>query len=102
MQFEWSERKNQENIRKHFLDLSDTWQMFHSPMLVVADKREDYGENRFVGIGFLRDLIVVAVFTESGSDIIRVVSLRRAVKHEREKFIKYLQNELGTTEDDVR
>lgn len=46
MQFEWDERKNQSNIRRHGLDLADAEQIFAGPMLVAPDEREDYGEPR--------------------------------------------------------
>ena len=38
--------------------------MFGAPMLTSPDLREDYGEERWIAIGQLRDLIVVIVFTE--------------------------------------
>ncbi|MGC2236857.1 MAG: BrnT family toxin [Pyrinomonadaceae bacterium] len=62
--FEWNEEKNKENIRKHNLDFADAWEIFEAPMFVQVDKREDYGETRQIGIGFLRNFIVVIVFTE--------------------------------------
>ena len=101
MNFEWDESKNKINIRKHDLDFFDAWEVFQNPMLIETDNRHDYGEFRFLAIGILRDLVVLLVFTERDNDIIRVISLRRALKYERDKFFKYLQNELGTPADDV-
>ena len=101
MTFEWDENKNRENIRKHYLDLSDAPEVFRLPMLVQVDSRASYGEARSVGIGLLRDLVVVLVFTERDSDIIRIISLRRALKYEREEFFRYVRNQLGAPEDDV-
>ena len=46
MIFEWDEEKNKENIRKHYLDFADAWQIFEAPMLTRVDTREDYGEVR--------------------------------------------------------
>ncbi len=100
MNFEWDSRKNAENIRKHFLDFTDASEVFDGPMLTLADDRFDYGEVRVKGIGFLRHLVVVLIFTEVRDDIIRVISFRRAIKYEREQFYKYLRNELGTTGND--
>ncbi|HSK70340.1 MAG TPA: BrnT family toxin [Pyrinomonadaceae bacterium] len=95
MEFEWDEDKNRENIRKHDLDFADAWQIFDAPMLIEIDNREDYGEERFIGIGLLKNFIVVVVFTESEKDIIRVISLRKALKYERERFEKAIRDELG-------
>ena len=66
-------------------------------MVVRIDNRKDYGEERFVGIGFLKNFVIVIVFTESNEQTIRVVSLRKALKYEREQFEKYITNELGET-----
>jgi hypothetical protein len=55
VRFEWDEEKNKENIRKHGLDFTDAWQIFHALMLTALDTRQDYGEDRFIGIGFLRN-----------------------------------------------
>ncbi len=66
-------------------------------MVVRVDNRKDYGEERFVGIGFLKNLVVVIVFTEPDEETIRVISLRKALKYEREQFEKYITNQLGET-----
>lgn len=66
-------------------------------MLVDIDDREDYGEDRFVGIGFLKNFVVVVVFTEPDEDTIRIISLRRALKYERERFEKAIGNKLDET-----
>ena len=97
MRFEWDENKRVENIRKHELDFADAWQIFDAPSLVNVDNRKDYGETRFIGIGFLRDIIVTIVFTEPNEETIRVISLRKALKYEREQFEQYIANELGET-----
>jgi len=95
--FEWDESKNKTNIDERDLDFADAWQIFDAPMLVKIDNRKDYGEERFVGIGFLKNLVVVIVFTEPNERTIRVVSLRKALKYEREQFEKYITNKLGET-----
>ncbi len=97
MDFDWDENKRVENILKHELDFTDAWQIFDAPMLVDIDNRKDYGETRFIGFGFLRNLIVAIVFTEPNEATIRVISLRKALKYEREQFEKYIKDELGET-----
>jgi uncharacterized protein len=94
--FEWDEEKNQENIRKHSFDFADAWEIFEAPMRTALDTREDYSEDRWNGIGLLGNRIVVVVFTERGEDTIRIISLRKALKHEREKFEEALRDGLGT------
>ncbi len=102
MIFEWGEEKNRENIAKHGLDFADAAEVFKAPMITALDTREDYGEDRFVGIGFLRNFIVVIVYAEPVEDTIRVISLRKALKHERRRFEEALRDELGKAQDDDR
>ena len=61
-------------------------------MLISLDVKEDYGEERWIEIGFLRGRIVVFVFTERDDDTIRIISLRKALKYERIQFERTLQN----------
>jgi uncharacterized DUF497 family protein len=94
VKFEWDEEKDKENVRKHELDFADAWEIFDAPMLTNLDTSEDYGEDRWIGIGFLKNFIVVATYTER-EDVIRIISLRKALKHERTRFEEALRNELG-------
>ncbi len=64
MKFEWDEEKNKANIRKHGLDFADAWEIFEAPMLTAPDAREDYGEERWISIGLLRNFVVVITYTE--------------------------------------
>jgi len=93
--FEWDEQKNKESIRKHGLDFADAWEIFEAPMLTAPDTREDYGEDRWVSIGFLRNSVVVITYTEREGEVIRLISLRKALKHERTRFEEALRDELG-------
>ncbi len=95
MKFEWDENKKKENIRKHGFDFADAWEVFELPMLTASDTREAYKEERLIGVGFLRQRVVVVVFAEPDDDTIRIISLRKALKHERERFGEYLRDELG-------
>jgi uncharacterized protein len=92
VKFEWDEGKNRENISKHGLDFADAWEIFEAPMLANPDTRKDYGEDRWVGVGFLKNFVVV--YNES-EGVIRVISLRKALKHERTRFEEALRDELG-------
>jgi uncharacterized protein len=90
MQFEWDEEKNQANIRNHEIDFADVSVMFKEDMLIELDNRIDYGEDRWVGIGFLGLGVAVVVWTERQGDIIRIISARRANRHEQKRLEQYL------------
>jgi uncharacterized DUF497 family protein len=89
--------KNRENIRKHGLDFADAFQIFEGPLLVRADTREDYGEERWQGIGNIRGRVVVVVFATIGAETLRIISLRKANRHEREQYKKTVKDELETS-----
>lgn len=95
MYFEWDEQKNQSNIHKHGLSFADVWEAFETALLVELDDREDYGEERWIGIGRMNHRTVVIVYTERGDETVRVISLRKALKHERQAYEAYLENRLG-------
>ena len=86
MNFEWDEQKDQANIRKHAFSFADAWEIFEAPMLIDLDDRFDYGEDRWVGIGRLQSRIVVVVYIEFDDETIRIVSLRKALSHERATY----------------
>ncbi len=96
MRFEWDEEKNATNFRKHGFDFADAWEIFTAPILVALDDREDYGEDRWMGIGVLRSRAVVVLYTERGEDTIRIISLRKALSYERNQYEKFLKDQLGT------
>lgn len=95
MEFVWDPKKSRENLRKHGLDFADASEVFEGPLLARPDTREDYGEERWQGMGNVRGRAVVVVFATIGTDTIRVISLRKANRHERAQYEKAIANELG-------
>jgi uncharacterized protein len=93
MRFTWDQNKNHQNISKHGIDFNDVPGMFDFPMLVTVDQRKNYGEERWVGIGFLKGIIAVIVYIEDDeTETIRIISARKATEYEKNKFkekIKY-------------
>ncbi len=87
MKFEWDKAKNKINIRKRGLDFADAPEIFNGPMLIQLDTRQDYGEDRWIGLGLINNRVVVVVYTERDKgETIRIISLRKALKYERKRF----------------
>jgi len=87
MKFEWNEQKNRENIRRHGIDFVDAIEVFRHPMVVYLDDREDYSEDRWIGIGLMKNTIVIVVYVEwDEEDRIRIISVRKALRHERKRY----------------
>jgi uncharacterized protein len=95
MNFEWDERKSEVNIDKHGFDFADAYRVFDLPMAVELDERDNYGEDRWIGTGMLDGRVVVIVYTEPNEEIIRIISLRKALSHERKNYEQYLKDGLG-------
>ena len=96
MKFIWDRRKNEANIKKHELDFADAYKVFESPILVGLDDREEYGEDRWIGIGLMENRVVVIVFTEPDEDTIRVISFRKATTDERKGYEQEYKNQFGS------
>jgi hypothetical protein len=96
MRFEWDEQKNRANLQKHGIDFADAAEVFASPMLIALDDREEYGEERWIGLGMLKARVVVVIYTERDEDTIRIISLRKALRHERERYEQAFRDGLGT------
>jgi uncharacterized protein len=75
-------------------DCAWTEEMFRGLLLVRPDTREDYGEERWIGIGMIRGRIAFVAFAEPSPDTIRIISLRRADYHEREEYEKAVEDGL--------
>lgn len=89
MRFVWDQRKNRENIRKHGIDFRDVVEMFGRPMLIRLDTRQDYGEDRWIGVGLLRAVVAVVVYVEwLQDDTIRIISARKATTYEKDEYYK--------------
>lgn len=82
MRFRFDPAKRAANLQKHGLDPADARRVIESGQTVTfEDRRFDYSEERFVTLGPLGDTLVAVVTAES-EDHIRIISMRRADRHE--------------------
>lgn len=92
MRFEWDDNKNRSNIDKHGIDFADAVDIFNHPFLTAMDEREDYGEDRWIAVGWIHTLLGVVVYTERHDDVIRIISARKATRQERKRYEQNLQD----------
>ena len=64
-------------------------------MLVALDEQQDYGEDRWIGIGVLNTRVIVIIFTERAKGAIRIISMMKATTHERIRYEQLLRDQLG-------
>jgi uncharacterized protein len=99
---EWNEAKNRAHIRKHGFDFADAEEMFRGILVVQPDMREDYGGERWIGIGLIGGRVAVITFTEPESGSVRIISLRKADHDERKQYEAAIEDGLGTHLRDAR
>lgn len=82
MRYSFDPAKQASNLGKHGFDLVDAKKVIESGRTVTfEDRRFAYSEERFVTLGPLGDKLVVVVTTET-EEHIRVISMRKAERHE--------------------
>ncbi len=85
MSYQWDREKATANVKKHGIDFADAVSIFSDDLaLTVPDER--FEEERFITIG--RDAlgrVLVVVYTWRGNEI-RLISARKAMRHERTQY----------------
>jgi uncharacterized DUF497 family protein len=94
MEFEWDEAKNRANIKKHGYGFAEAEEMFRGVLLVRPDTREDYCEERWLGIGMIQGRFAFVAFAHPSQDTIRIISLRKADREERKEYEKAIEDGL--------
>lgn len=92
-QFEWDSGKQESNLANHGIDFVDVCELFGPEMLVRQDFRQDYGEERWIGMVPLYGRLLVVVFTQRGESVIRIISARKANRREQEAYQEARPNE---------
>jgi uncharacterized DUF497 family protein len=86
--FEWDAKKAAVNLRNHGVAFQEAVLVFSDAFLVEwIDDRENYGEERFSLLGMCNSTILHVTYTVRGENI-RIISARRAEKHERDHYYR--------------
>lgn len=86
--FEWDDPKAAANERDHGLTFSHASKAFKDLFAVEwIDEREDYGEERINRLAMCEGLLLHVTYTERGKRI-RLISARRAEKHEQDHYYR--------------
>ncbi|MEO0834899.1 MAG: BrnT family toxin [Cyanobacteria bacterium J06642_3] len=85
MRYQWDRDKAASNLNKHGIDFADAVSVFSDEFAItIFDNRFD--EERFITIGIdLFNRLIVVVYTMR-NDEIRLISARKATKHERRQY----------------
>ena len=89
LRFEWDQRKNAANRRKHGVSFEEATAVFADDhALVIADPDHSESEDRFILLGFcssLRMLVVCHCYQETEA-VVRIISARKANRSERLQY----------------
>jgi uncharacterized protein len=90
LRFVWDEKKSRLNLAKHKFSFETAAFVFEDPHSISRFDRVKDGEERWqtlgaaVGVAVL--LIAHADYMESGEEVIRIISARKATAHERQSY----------------
>jgi len=84
MKIEFDPAKRNATLQIRGLDMARASDVFAGATLTVEDNRKDYGEPRYITIGFLANRMVVLAWTQRGK-VRRIISMRKA--NEREQAV---------------
>jgi uncharacterized DUF497 family protein len=92
MRFEWDEQKNRANRRKHGVSFETAQRVFDDSLQLSRLDYEENEEERWQTIGLIEGEVVLVVahtYRQQGDDeIIRIISARKATRHERRHYEK--------------
>ena len=90
MEFEWNANKAKSNRVKHGIRFEDAVLVFDDPQHLSQQDRIENGEYRWQTIGVVHGIVVILVAHtirfESGNEIIRIISARKADRKERNRY----------------
>jgi uncharacterized protein len=87
MRIVWDDKKRLVNIRKHGIDFIGVEGLFSGHTLTLPDTRFAYGEKRFISFGLMSQRVVAVAHTETRTTI-RIISIRKACRHEQELYFQ--------------
>ena len=91
IQFEWNTRKANANERKHGVSFENAREVFFDDhALLMADPDHSVAEERFLILGLTvrSKLLVVCHCYRQSDEVIRIISARRADRHEHNHYFR--------------
>jgi uncharacterized DUF497 family protein len=85
MKIEFDPSKRKATLEARGLDMADAGDVFDGKHMTFPDIRFEYGEDRFITVGYLAGRMVVLAWTLRGENR-RIISMRKANEREQKKF----------------
>jgi hypothetical protein len=87
MKIDFDPIKNEKNIRERGISFERVAEVDFNTAMVFPDTRKEYGETRYIALGYLDRRLHVLCFTETETGI-RVISFRKANEREAKRYGK--------------
>ena len=86
MEIEFDPAKRLLTLKQRGLDMNDAPLVFAGLKVTFTDDRMDYGELRWITVGFWQGRMVIIIWTERGGKR-RIISMRKANDKEQENYL---------------
>jgi uncharacterized DUF497 family protein len=86
VEYEWDSAKAALNRRKHGVDFADAIPALEDPNRIEEIDQLSPGEERAQVIGMGRSMVLFVVTTSRGDELCRIISARRATRHEQGRY----------------
>lgn len=90
MRFEWDEKKNRGNRKKHGVGFETAKLVFEDPLHISIQDRFENGEERWRTVGHAGGVVLLLVAhtyrDEDGDEVVKIISARKATRHERVRY----------------
>jgi len=86
MNVEWDKQKEQGNIKKHGISFTTAAKIFLVKKFEVLSHRNN--EMRYLAVGEVEDHVIAVVYTIRKGNY-RIISARKASRHERKSYEEY-------------
>jgi len=90
LRFEWDEKKNEINIKKHGVSFEEASTSFYDDLaIIIPDEKHSEEEERFTLIGKSeKNRILYVSHCEKVGGIIRLISARKAMTREVKEYLR--------------
>lgn len=98
MRFEWDREKSRRNLAKHRISFETASLVFNDPEAISVQDRVVEGEERWLTLGLVSGVVLVAAHTYrdvAGEEVIRLISARKATARERQAYAKSQKRSSG-------
>ena len=88
MNFDWDEHKARSNLAKHGVSFQTATVVFDDPNALVDIDDSDPADERWRIIAIAAADVLLVVYAERDGDVIRIISARKATRHEQDRYYR--------------